>query len=185
MTNKFISSLTSELAIEKDLMAEHDATPVAKRLTSTRENILYDLQTIGKSGNLETIVAAEKILVEKDLADHTNSKKMASSLNGAKEGLETIEAHIGMVGNPQEYQTINKTNQLQKMRDSHDLPRDGARQAFRSHATRLENLDAGRVSDIEKAIIQQRQKNNQIAEKEYIGRQEKALGREHKEPSRP
>ena len=59
MTNKFLSSLASELAIEKDLMEEHGATPVAKLLTGTRKDILSDLQAIGKS-DLETIVAAEK-----------------------------------------------------------------------------------------------------------------------------
>jgi hypothetical protein len=110
---------------------------------------------------------------------------MASSLKEAQKGLETIEEHIGIVGNPTEYQTVNKSDSLKKMRDSRDLPKDGARQAFRSHDTRLENLDAARLDDTEKDIIQQRQRNIRIAEKLYIERQYKALGIEPREQGQP
>jgi hypothetical protein len=178
VSEKLLSSLTKELARETDLMEQHAATPIAKNLGNNRQSILSKLKAIGKTGDLKTIITAEKILVEKDLADHTNSKKMDSSLKSAREGLETIETHIGMVDNPKEYQTVNKTNQLQKMRDSRDLPKDGARQAFRAHDTRLGNLDAARLDNTEKTIIQARQQNIRAAEKLYIGRQEQALGRE-------
>ncbi|GHT82940.1 hypothetical protein AGMMS49543_08890 [Betaproteobacteria bacterium] len=67
---------------------------------------------------------------------------------------------------------------LPKLRDSHDLPLDGARTAFRSHRTRLSNYDRSRSDDLEKSIIQARQHNLRIAEKSYIERQEHALGLE-------
>ncbi|GHT83165.1 hypothetical protein AGMMS49543_09680 [Betaproteobacteria bacterium] len=182
MTDILLLSLANASAAETNLMAEHGATPLAKKITTTRQGMLADLKAIGATKDLEKIIEAEKILVNRDLTDHTNSPKMASSLKEAQNGLETIEAHIGIVGNPAEYQTVNKSDSLKKMRDHRDLPKDGARQAFRSHDTRLENLDAGRVSDTEKNIIQQRQKNIRIAEKEYINRQYKALGIEPPKP---
>jgi hypothetical protein len=182
MMNKLLLSLSKDATRETVLMEQHGATPLAEEINETREAMLSKLRAIGKSGSLETIIAAEKILVEKDLADHTNSPKMASSLKSAKEALETIENHINMVGKPTKYQTVNETNQLQKMRDSRDLPKDGARLAFRAHDTRLGNLDTARLDDHEKVIIQARQHNIRIAEKIYIDRQEKALGRESGKP---
>ncbi|MDR1350574.1 MAG: hypothetical protein LBJ59_07350, partial [Zoogloeaceae bacterium] len=175
MTEKLLLSLANKSALETGLMAIHGATPVAQQLINTRNEILLDLKAIGKTGNLEKIVAAEKILVKRDLADHTNSKSMASSLNDALEELEAIQTHVEMVGDPKEYQRVNKTNAQHKMRDTRDLPLDGARHAFRSHNARLGNYDKARSDDHEKAIIQARQQNIRIAEKFYIGRQEKAL----------
>ncbi|MDR3055768.1 MAG: hypothetical protein LBU53_10275 [Zoogloeaceae bacterium] len=50
--------------------------------------------------------------------------------------------------------------------------------AFRSYNARLVNYDKSKSDDLEKAIIQARRQNIRAAEKLYIGRQEKALGRE-------
>jgi hypothetical protein len=185
MTEKLLLSLSKELARETDLMEQHAAIPIARKLGDNRQRILSGVKTIGKMGDLEKIVAGEKILIERDLADHANSPRMETSLKEAKVGLETIETHIGLISNPEKYQAINESNSLKKMRDSRDLPLDGARQAFRAHQTRLGNLDVARLDINEKTIIQVRQQNIRIAEKLYIGRQEKALGIEPKEQIKP
>jgi hypothetical protein len=184
MKGELLLSLANGSAAETDLMAEHGTTPLAGKITKTRQGMLSDLKAIGKTGNLETIIAAEKILVESDLKDHANSKSMTSSLNDALEELNAVATHVEMVSDPKEYQRVNKTNAQHKMRDTRDLPKDGARRAFRSHDTRLGNLDRGRIDNTEKAIIQQRQQNIRIAEKIYIAHQEKALGRKHEEQER-
>ncbi|MDR1350768.1 MAG: hypothetical protein LBJ59_08365 [Zoogloeaceae bacterium] len=185
MTEKLLLYLVKEIARETDLMEQHKITPIAKNLVDNRQNILSNLKAIGRSGNLETIIAAEKFLVENDIKDHANSKSMFSSLNDALEELRAVETHVEMVSDPKEYQRVNKTNAQHKMRDTRDLPKDGARHAFRSHDTRLGNLDRGRVDDHEKAIIQARRHNIRIAEKRYIERQEKTLGRELEEQPAP
>jgi hypothetical protein len=182
MTDALLFSLAKEFARESDLMKEHEATPIAEILGKTRQDMLSDLKAIGKSGSLEKIVAAEKSFVQNDLDNHTNSNSMSSSLNDALEELKAIETHIGIIGDSKEYQRINKTYEQHKLRDTQDLPKDGARHSFRSHGTRLGNNDRGRISDDEKAINQARQQNWKIAEKLYIGRQEKALGRKPGKP---
>jgi hypothetical protein len=139
--------------------------------------MLSDLKDIGKSGKLESIVAAEKIVVGFDLEWHANSKSMESSLKTAREELEAIETNIGLVGDPKRYKDIDASHAQRKVRDDNDLPKDGARIAFRSHIARLKNYDKAKSDDHEKAIIQARRHNISIAEKLYIGRQEKALGR--------
>ncbi|MDR1349825.1 MAG: hypothetical protein LBJ59_03405 [Zoogloeaceae bacterium] len=110
---------------------------------------------------------------------------MASSLKTAQEELEAIETNVGLVSKPQSYKEIDASNAQRKVRDTNDLPLDGARIAFRSHNARLGNYDKARSDDHEKTIIQARQQNIRIAEKLYIARQEKALGREPKEQIKP
>ena len=56
------------------------------------------------------------------------------------------------------------------------LPRDEARQFFKSHRTRLLNLDKGRLDKLDKQIIDARRANMRTAEKSYIALQQAALG---------
>jgi hypothetical protein len=140
------------------------------------------LKAIGASGKLEKIIAAEKFLVDFDLKEHANSTSMASSLKTAQKELEAIENNMGLVGNPTKYRNIDTSNSQPKTRDSHDLPKDGARIAFSSHIARLENYNKAKSDNNEKVIIQTRRQNMRIGEKLYIGRQEKAPGREPGKP---
>jgi hypothetical protein len=135
---------------------------------------LARLKEIGAFGNLENIIAAEKFLVQFDLKEHANSKSMVLSLKTAQEELEVIETGIGLVDAPESYKFVDATHK--QRRDNQDLPKDGARKAFRSHIARLENYDKSKSDDHEKAIIQAKRQNIAIAEKLYIERQKKALG---------
>jgi hypothetical protein len=180
MTYKILLSLAKEFAREKNLVAEHGATPIAEEISETKRRMLSNLKAIGKSGSLETIVAAEKAFVENDLKEYANSKNMASSLNTAQKELEAIEPNVGLLAEPEKYRHIDASNAQPKLRDGQDLPKDGARQAFRSHHARLSNYDKSKSDDIEKAIVHMRQQNIRAAEKLYIERQEQALGRNPK-----
>ncbi|GHU05410.1 hypothetical protein FACS1894158_08130 [Betaproteobacteria bacterium] len=178
MTEDPILSLAREFSREKFLVVEQGKTHIAKSLAATRQKVLSNLQNIGKSGNLETIIVAEKSFVENDLKEYANSKNMASSLATAQKELEAMETNIGLVGDSKRYKEIDTSHVQPKVRDSHDLPLDSARIAFRSHHARLVNYDKTKSDDHEKAIIQARRQNIKTAEKLYIERQEKALGRE-------
>jgi hypothetical protein len=171
--------LSQGLASVKSIATEQTLTRLAQRSGKFQQGILSDLGNIGKSGNLEDIVAAEKLIVKFDLKEYANSKNMASSLKTAQEELEAIEINIGLVGDPKRYKEIDLSHVQHKVRDSRDLPLDGARIAFRSHNARLVNYDKTKSNDHEKSIIQARRQNIRIAENLYIERQEKALGREH------
>jgi hypothetical protein len=171
-------SLSRRLGRDQVLTAENASTGLAWRKNTNRQNMLSDLEDIRKSGNLESIVAAEKIIIMFDIEWYANSKSMKSSLETAREELEAIETNIGLVGDSKRYKNINASHAQRKVRDDNDLPKDGARIAFRSHIARLGNYDKAKSDDHEKTIIQARQQNISIAEKLYIERQEKALGRE-------
>jgi hypothetical protein len=178
MTKTLLSSLLRKLAKDQELTTENTSTKFAKRRNTNRQNILSDLEDIRKSGKLESIVAAEKIIVKFDLEWHANSKNMKSSLKTAREELDAIETNIGLVGDPTKYKYVDASHAQHKVRDDNDLPKDGARIAFRSHIARLRNYDKAKSDDHEKAIIQARQQNITIAKKLYIEKQEKALDRE-------
>jgi hypothetical protein len=178
MTEKALSSLERRLAKDQVLTTESASARLAQRRNTNRQNMLSDLESIGKSGSLESMVAAEKTIVKFDLQWHANSKSMETSLKTARKELEAIETNIGLVGDPAKYKYVDASHVQDKVRDSNDLPKDGARIAFRSHISRLENYDKTKSDDHEKAIIRARQKNISAAEKLYIERQGKALGRE-------
>jgi hypothetical protein len=171
MTEKILLALSQRVAREKSITTELEATKLALSRSNVRQGILIDLQEIGKSKSLESIIAAERIIVETELRDYANSKSMVSSLKDALEELEAIDTHIGLVADPKKYQHIDASNAQHKMRDTHNLPKDGARLAFRSHDTRLGNYNKARSDDHEKAIVLARQQNIRIAEKLYVERQ--------------
>ncbi|MDR3056219.1 MAG: hypothetical protein LBU53_12605 [Zoogloeaceae bacterium] len=184
MIEEKLLSLSRRLARGKGIATEQKSTRLAQRNDKVQQGILSDLKDIGKSGSLETIVAAEKSIVKFDLKEYANSKNMMSSLTTAQKELEAIETNIGLVGDPKRYKEINMSHVQPKVRDSSDLPLDSARIAFRSHAARLINYDKTKSDDLEKAIIQARQQNIRTGEKLYIGWQEETLGRGHKEPTK-
>ncbi|GHU06510.1 hypothetical protein AGMMS50225_01610 [Betaproteobacteria bacterium] len=177
MTERLLLSLSQGLANGKLLVDEQSLLRLARRNDGIQQGILSDLKTIGKSGNLESIIAAEKSIVKFELNEYANSKSMVSSLQTALEELEAIETNIRLVAEPEQYPHVDASHAQRKLRDTHDLPLDGARIAFRSHHARLSNYDKSKSDDHEKAIIQARQQNIRIAEKIYIERQEKALDR--------
>ncbi|GHU32493.1 hypothetical protein AGMMS50256_22670 [Betaproteobacteria bacterium] len=178
MTDPVVLSLTKLATTEKIVTLEIESTELAQTRVSFRKEMLSELNRIEESRNLERIVAVEKFLVQFDLKEHANSKNMTSSLATAQKELEAIETNIGLVGNSKRYKEIDTSHVQPKVRDSHDLPLDSARIAFRSHDARLVNYDKTKSDDHEKAIIQARRQNIKTAEKLYIERQEKALGRE-------
>jgi hypothetical protein len=188
MTEKALSSLSKRLTWDRVLTTEIASTRLARQRNTNRQDMLSDLESIGKSGSLESMVAAEKTIVKFDLQWHANSKSMETSLKTAEEELGAIETNIGLVGDPAKYKYVDASHAQRRTRDDNDLPKDGARIAFRSHLSRLGNYDKTKSDDHEKAIIRARQKNISSAEKLYIERQEKALGREpgeqRKEPAK-
>jgi hypothetical protein len=180
-----LAALVVSVTSEKITSLNIESTGLAQTKREFQQDRLAVLKEIRSSGNLENIIAAEKFLVQFDIREYANSKNMTSSLSTAQEELETIETNIGLVSDPKRYKVVDTSIAQRKLRDTHDLPLDGARIAFRSHNARLVNYDKARSDDHEKAIIQARRQNIKIAENLYIERQEKALGREPREPAKP
>ena len=74
MTDKRLLSLSKRLARDKTLTTEHESTELAQLRETNRLAMLSELKNIGKSGSLETIVAAEKSIVKFELKEYANSK---------------------------------------------------------------------------------------------------------------
>ena len=120
------------------------------------------------------IVAVEKAFNQTELDQFGDSPRMRNSLREAIKGMEVIEAHLIYLKDPEKYRFINETHTLSKNRKG-DLPYDEARQAIRSHMTRLNNLDTSRMDEAEREILEQRKENIQTAEEAYIPLQKTAL----------
>ncbi|WP_417247411.1 hypothetical protein [Celeribacter sp.] len=160
---------------EEGFVEDRDKTPAALKLRRSREMIARHLGQVGKSGNLDLIVATEKAILQNDLDRYANSAAMKTSLTTALTELATTERHIEIVNDPAAYRLIDESHSLPKNRKG-GLPRDEARQFFASHAARLLNQDKSRLDPEEKRIIDLRKQNMRIAEKLYAVRQSKTLG---------
>ncbi|GHU27085.1 hypothetical protein AGMMS50256_06040 [Betaproteobacteria bacterium] len=182
MIEEDIRSLMTNPAGEKISSNEMEITRPGKEKNIFQQGKITDLKAIGASGNLEKNIAAEKFLVDFELKEYANVSAAKTSLSNALDDLKIIGTNASQIKEPDRYKEVDLNMAKPKMRDGNDLPLDGARIASRSQITRLENDAKSRGSDNEKAINQARQKNMRVAEKLYIGRQEKALGREPGKP---
>lgn len=178
--DKAIGRLGRLFLQEKTLVAERDLTPTAQRLIQSRKAIATHLQTIGKRGDLDLILAAERHFLENDLAEYSNSKAMKDSLNKALLELGAAEKLLPTVRDLAAYRAIDEAHSLPKNRSPHRLensvPYDEARQFFSSHDTRLVNMDKSRLAAEEKQIVEARKLNMRAAEKIYTRFQQQALG---------
>jgi hypothetical protein len=136
-------------------------------------------QTIGGDGSLEGIWTAEKNLLAFELTRYANSKAMSGSLTEALSDLTITQTLVETILDPSAYRAIDASHLRGKNR-LNGLPRDEARQFFRSHGTRLLNLDKGRLDKLDKQIIDARRANMRTTEKSYIALQKAALDIEPK-----
>jgi cell division septal protein FtsQ len=162
------------LAIEGGWINEVAETQAAKGLNEARAVLLQHLHDVGNSGNLELIVATEKIIVQGDLEHYANSKNMESSLRAALSELEAIQRLLAIIDDKSRYIHVDESYSLSRNREK-GLPVDEARQAFKSHYARLNNMDKTRLSDDEKSIIDARRNNVFRASKLYAQHQTKTL----------
>jgi hypothetical protein len=161
--------------LESSLYKGQENLGLAQKLNDARAEQLRYIKEIGKRGNPALIVAVEKIIVTNELNEHANSKGMVSSLKAALVELTAAEKLLEIVDDPVKYRAIDQAYSIPKNRER-GLPLDEARQAFRSHTARLNNLDKARLPDNEKKIIDARKIAVSNAAKLYAQRQAKTLG---------
>jgi hypothetical protein len=168
-------NLTQIIAREAGWAKALSSAAAAKKLKKERAALLEQVREIGKSGDPALMVAIEKVIVNGDLEHYANSKGMVSSLDAAITELTGIEKLLAVVDDKQEYSRVDRAYSFSKNREN-NLPLDEARQAFKSHHARLNNLDRARLSEDEKKIIDARKSNIFQAGKRYTERQAKTLG---------
>jgi hypothetical protein len=164
---------------EDGLMTEVGRTPPAELLRETRKELLEHLKAVGKSGDLNTILAIERSFLQNDLDRHANSTAMTNSLKAALAELDAAEALHKKVQDPAAYKATDDDHSLPRNRVG-SLPKDQARQFFSSHAARLLSQDKSRLEPEEKSLVDARKANMRAGEKVYAALQREALGIEAK-----
>ncbi|MBE1237401.1 hypothetical protein IHV25_07040 [Phaeovibrio sulfidiphilus] len=140
------------------------------------------LRDIGKTGDLNLILESERRCLENEKA-FADTPTFRGSLEVSLLELEAARRLAHKVRDPEVYRTVDAEATLPKNRVG-GLPRDEARQFYRSHAARFVNQDKHRMIPEERALMEQRKLNIRAAEKTYVALQEAALGRERSTPTK-
>jgi len=163
------------LLAEQSFREEVKKSRATQRLVTGCEQLLAHIVQVGNSDHLSLMIATERAIVEGDLARYANSRQMIGSLNAALGEIAAIERQIDILDDPEKYRWVDQQYSLDKNREK-GLPLDEARQSFKSHHARLDNLDKSRLDNIEKQIIDARKSVFSNARRLYVSRQAKVLG---------
>lgn len=175
MNKDYLDSIDRAMARERAFMLAMQETALAGRLFGVRQQLGQLVRNVAHTDDLPQMIASEKLIVERDLEYHANSKGMVSSLTTALNEIRAIEQHIIMVEDPVQYRVVNRAYSLPKNRRA-GLPLDEARQALASHQARLGNMDKSRLDDEEKGIIDAKRAVMQAAGRLYAASQSAVLG---------
>ncbi len=160
---------------QKTALDAERQTPEAEINKQLNKDIYMQIKEIGKDGDIDTILAAELKILENEYALHSNNRVMDGSLEIAIIEAKATVALLPKVKSMESYRSVDESFSLPKNR-LNDIPRDEARQFFKSHNARLLNLNKSRLSPEEKKIIDIRRNNIRIAGKIYIAQQKQILG---------
>ena len=172
---KTVEEIKSRMGLGALAVLKHREAPTGQEVSEFRKTLLTDLKEISASGSAELIVAMEEAIVENDLKYYANSDAMRSSLETALNEFEIVKRQLDIVDDPERYKATDQSFSRPRNR-SKGLPIDEARQIFKSHFTRLVNMDKSPLDDLEKQIIEVRKSAIHRAQKQYIERQAKTLG---------
>ena len=172
---KTIEDIISRMVAGAWSVKRHRQAPTAQAVTKFRQSLLADIKAIAATGDAELIVAMEAAIVENDLKYYANSKAMKTSLNTALSEFRIVRRQLAIVDDPEQYKATDQSFGRARNR-SQGLPLDEARQIFKSHFTRLVNLDKSPLDDLQKKLIEARKSAIQRAQKLYIARQTRTLG---------
>ncbi len=171
LSERLIREILDESEAKKKSSGAYDDPVLSDRQTRLRTS----LAALGKSGDIDRIMLAERVILNTELVDHGNSRAMRTSLGNALIEHDAAVRMMEAVRDPERYKTVASTLTTPKNRVG-GLPKDQARQYFKSQNARLLNLDKARLSVTEKAVLNERRGNLRIAEKGYTALQRKALG---------
>ena len=172
-----ICRLVEEQAAYLGVMDEGDSI---KLLHAAQQKISQALQKVGDSGDLEIILRAEELLLDNERI-YTDTSLMEASLDNALGDIEAALNLVYTVQDPEAYKAIADGYTRPRNRIG-NLPKDEARQFFKSHRARLENLEKARLMGLEKVLIAVRKNNLEVARAGYIELQEIALAGQEPEP---
>ena len=114
MNKDYLDSIDRAMARERAFMLAMQETALAGRLLGVRRQLGSLVRNVSCTDDLPQMIASEKLIVERDLEFHANSKGMVSSLTTALNEIRAIEQHITMVDDPVQYRVVNRAYSLPK-----------------------------------------------------------------------
>ena len=142
----------------------------------TRQEITTVLLQAARQRDIDTILELEKILLSAEREYLGEAADKEASLDNALEELDAALIALAGVRDQDSYRKIASQHYSLSKNQIGGLPRDQARQFFRSHQARFRNLGKGRMEDSERALLSVRAGNIKIAETVYKELQQQALG---------
>lgn len=134
------------------------------------------LTRYAESANVDQLLAAEQMLLERDLelyATKSAFKQEKNSIAAALKQMREARVCLRHVYNQADYRKIYEGFSSKHKKD--DLPMDSFREFIASQMARLSNWLSDRGAEIDKKILDQRRKNLGNVLKLYIELQRKAL----------
>lgn len=171
--------LVTEEAAYLDVM-EHGSS--ISTLHKTQRKLLQELQKVGASGDLETILLAEALILKNERRLYADKRVMKSSLDNALNEIEAAMLLVNQVKDPAAYKSVADIYFHSHKVQIRGLPNDGARLFFKSHDSRLTDLEKARLMGIDKELIGVRKTNLKKAWANYIELQKSALVTPETEP---
>lgn len=171
----WIVELERALLSEFETISDLGAAGALKQHKTARISQAELFWSVGKNGEITDILLAKKFIQNFELVYYANSKAMKGSIEASLTELAACERMLTKVQQPSIYKDVNDDHSLPRNRVG-GLPRDEARQFFKSHWARLLNQDKSRLDRLDKDIIDARRANIRTAEKHYIALQQIALG---------
>ena len=153
------------------VMDEKDPISV---LYKAQQKLLQTLQKVGDSEDPETILRAERLVLDNERTYYADTPLMQSSLDNALGDIDIALKLVDTVQAPEAYKGIADGYTRPRNRIG-NLPKDEARQFFKSHQTRLNNQETAISIGLYKVLIEVRKNNLNVASGEYIKLQKIAL----------
>ena len=175
MNKRRKKKLPTLLIREGVAMARMRRSRPGRSARSSRALIQDYLDEARQSGDVGVILDAEGEIIRYELQRHANSQAMRTSLEASLAEHAVATGLLETVRDPGAYRQVDAAHRLPRNRIG-GVPRDEARQFFRSHAARLLNQDKSRLDESEKRVLDRRRLNMRHAEKLYAALQERALG---------
>ena len=176
MHKNLIVDLASRLTSSKAASTELSQAEKFVKNEEYLANVAKDLKKICETKDLNTMLAAEKMMLaheEKNL----KSKEHEQSVKKALSQFEFGKNSLTLIENKVDYYKASTSfgDKESKQRDKDNLPKDNFRQFVDSHESRLQNRLKNPASDMDKLVIEQRLSNMREVEKIYIGKQKEAI----------
>ena len=143
-----IRRLSAVQAVYLGVMEDGDSI---KLLHEVQLKLSQALQKVGDSGDLEIILHAERFVLDNERTYYTDTPIMEESLDNALEDIDIALELVDTVQDPEAYKAIADGYKRPRNRIG-NLPKDEARQFFKSHQTRLKNQETAPSIGLEQVI---------------------------------